>query len=69
MKRSTIVVLILIFTFALFLRFWRLSIYLEAIARKAPQKLTERVEYSSEMNVRYPDGILSDNYANFWPTE
>lgn len=36
--------------------------------RKSPEKLPERVEYSSDIDKRFPNGILPENYATYWPT-
>lgn len=35
--------------------------------RKSPEILPERVEYSEDVDARFRDGILPDNYENFWP--
>jgi len=37
--------------------------------RKTPEKLPERVEYSKEIDNRFLDGLLPENYATFWPTQ
>lgn len=36
---------------------------------KAPEKLPERVEYSKDIDSRFPEGTLPDNYETFWPVQ
>lgn len=36
--------------------------------QKLPEKLPERVEYNSDIDKRFPNGNLSEDYATPWPT-
>lgn len=37
--------------------------------RANPEKLPERVSYNTDVDKRFPGGLLPENYPTFWPSQ